>query len=98
MLPDQRCPGPPLQQTSNGAFFKNSRGAIRRLDKPPRTAANTPGLSAKERTGLALERDPKDVATGNGIPVATPPAMLTDTGVRPDAFRRAARPARRCRR
>jgi hypothetical protein len=46
--------GGPLQQKSNGAFYKNSRAAIRKLDKPPITAQNAPGLSEKERTGSAL--------------------------------------------
>jgi anaerobic selenocysteine-containing dehydrogenase len=43
--------GGPLQQKSNGAFYKNSRAALRKLDKPPRTAENTPGLSEKDRYG-----------------------------------------------
>ena len=42
--------GGPLQQKSNGAFFKNTRGALRKLDRAPRTAANSPGLSEKDRT------------------------------------------------
>jgi anaerobic selenocysteine-containing dehydrogenase len=41
--------GGPLQQVSNGAFFKNTRAALRKLRKPPRTARNTPGLSEKNR-------------------------------------------------
>ena len=41
--------GGPLQQKSNGAFFKNTRGALRKLDRAPRTAANSPGLSEKDR-------------------------------------------------
>jgi arsenite oxidase large subunit len=48
--------GGPLQQKSNGAFYKNSRAALRKLNKPPRTAENTPGLSEKERTGHAKAR------------------------------------------
>ena len=46
--------GGPLQQKSNGAFYKNNRGALRKLDIPPRTAENTPGLSEKERVGKAI--------------------------------------------
>ena len=30
--------GGPLQQKSNGAFFKNTRGALRKLDRARRTA------------------------------------------------------------
>jgi arsenite oxidase large subunit len=41
--------GGPLQQKSNGAFFKNTRGALRKLTRAPRTARNTPGLSEKNR-------------------------------------------------
>jgi arsenite oxidase large subunit len=48
--------GGPLQQKSNGAFFKNSRAAIRKLDRPPRTARNTPGLSEKDRYGHVRAR------------------------------------------
>jgi arsenite oxidase large subunit len=48
--------GGPLQQKSNGAFYKNSRAALRKLDKPPRTAENTPGLSEKDRYGHAKVR------------------------------------------
>ena len=43
--------GGPNQQKSNGAFFKNTRGAIRKLDRPPRTAKNSPTLSEKDRYG-----------------------------------------------
>jgi assimilatory nitrate reductase catalytic subunit len=43
--------GGPLQQKSNGAFYKNSRAALRKLNQPPRTAENTPGLSEKDRYG-----------------------------------------------
>jgi hypothetical protein len=43
--------GPDAQQVSNGAFYKNARAALRKLDKPPRTAQNTPGLSDKPRYG-----------------------------------------------
>jgi anaerobic selenocysteine-containing dehydrogenase len=58
--------GGDLQQTSNGAFYKNNRAALKKLSKPPRTAANTPGLSTKSRYGKALGRgsdgDPKSKA------------------------------------
>ena len=40
-----------LPQVSNGAFYKNTRAALRKLNKPPRTAKNTPGLSGKDRYG-----------------------------------------------
>jgi anaerobic selenocysteine-containing dehydrogenase len=43
--------GPNVQQVSNGAFYKNTRGALTKLDTPPRTAQNTPGLSEKDRYG-----------------------------------------------
>jgi anaerobic selenocysteine-containing dehydrogenase len=43
--------GANVQQVSNGAFYKNTRGALRKLDTPPRTAQNTPGLSEKDRYG-----------------------------------------------
>jgi arsenite oxidase large subunit len=43
--------GGPLQQKSNGAFFKNTRGALRKLDRPPVTAAQAPGFSFKPRYG-----------------------------------------------
>jgi anaerobic selenocysteine-containing dehydrogenase len=43
--------GPNAQQVSNGAFYKNTRCALRKLDKAPRTARNTPGLSLKDRYG-----------------------------------------------
>jgi arsenite oxidase large subunit len=46
--------GGPLQQKSNGAFYKNSRAALRKLDKPPITAQTAPGLSEKPRTGSAI--------------------------------------------
>jgi arsenite oxidase large subunit len=58
--------GGPLQQKSNGAFYKNSRAALRKLDKPPRTAQNTPGLSEKDRYGHAkvhgMDGNPKSKA------------------------------------
>jgi predicted molibdopterin-dependent oxidoreductase YjgC len=43
--------GGELQQKSNGAFFKNTRAALRKLDRPPVTAANAPGFSLKDRYG-----------------------------------------------
>jgi arsenite oxidase large subunit len=43
--------GGPMQQKSNGAFFKNARGALRKLDRAPITAANAPGFSFKPRYG-----------------------------------------------
>jgi arsenite oxidase large subunit len=43
--------GANAQQVSNGAFYKNTRAALRKLEKPPRTAKNTPGLSGKDRYG-----------------------------------------------
>jgi arsenite oxidase large subunit len=45
--------GGDLQQPSNGAFFKNTRAALRKLSRAPRTARNTPGLSEKTRTARA---------------------------------------------
>jgi arsenite oxidase large subunit len=48
--------GGPLQQKSNGAFYKNSRAALRKLTKAPQTAENTPGLSEKDRYGHAKTR------------------------------------------
>ena len=45
--------GGPLQQKSNGAFFKNTRGALRKIDRPPVTAANTPGFSLKDATAAS---------------------------------------------
>jgi len=43
--------GGELQQKSNGAFFKNTRAALRKLDRPPVTAAQAPGYSFKPRYG-----------------------------------------------
>jgi len=43
--------GPNVQQLSNGAFYKNTRAALRKLSRPPRTAQNSPGLSEKDRYG-----------------------------------------------
>jgi arsenite oxidase large subunit len=48
--------GGDLQQKSNGAFFKNTRGALRKLDRPPITAANAPGYSLKPRFGRVTAR------------------------------------------
>jgi anaerobic selenocysteine-containing dehydrogenase len=42
--------GGPLQQKSNGAFFKNTRGALRKLDRAPITGRNASGYSLKERS------------------------------------------------
>ena len=44
--------GGDAQQKSNGAFFKNARGSLRKLKRAPRTASNTPALSEKERFGV----------------------------------------------
>jgi arsenite oxidase large subunit len=41
--------GGDAQQKSNGAFFKNTRGSLRKLKRAPRNARNTPGLSEKPR-------------------------------------------------
>jgi arsenite oxidase large subunit len=58
--------GPNAQQVSNGAFYKNTRGALRKLDTPPRTAQNTPGLSEKDRYGhvkaVGVDGNPKSKA------------------------------------
>jgi arsenite oxidase large subunit len=43
--------GGDLQQPSNGAFFKNTRASLAKLNRAPRTAKNTPGLSEKDRYG-----------------------------------------------
>ena len=48
--------GGDLQQKSNGAFFKNTRGALRKLARATRTAKNTPGLSEKSRFGHVSDR------------------------------------------
>jgi arsenite oxidase large subunit len=39
------------QQKSNGAFYKNARAALKKLNRAPRTAKNSPGLSGKDRVG-----------------------------------------------
>jgi hypothetical protein len=66
-----------VQQKSNGAFYKNTRGALRKLDTPPRTAKNTPGLSEKDRYGHAkvrgMDGNPKSKAK-NFISVELPPS------------------------
>jgi anaerobic selenocysteine-containing dehydrogenase len=58
--------GANVQQVSNGAFYKNTRGALRKLDTPPRTAKNTPGLSEKDRygrvKGVGVDGNPKSKA------------------------------------
>ena len=41
--------GGPLQQTSNGAFFKNTRAALKKIKRPPITAENAPHFSLKPR-------------------------------------------------
>ena len=48
--------GGDLQQKSNGAFFKNTRGALRKIDRPPITAANAPAFSEKARYGRVTAR------------------------------------------
>jgi arsenite oxidase large subunit len=58
--------GGPLQQNSNGAFFKNTRGALRKLDRAPITAANAPGYSVKPRNArvaaLGVDGNPRSKA------------------------------------
>jgi arsenite oxidase large subunit len=58
--------GGPLQQKSNGAFFKNTRGALRKLDRAPITAANAPGYSVKPRNArvaaLGVDGNPRSKA------------------------------------
>jgi arsenite oxidase large subunit len=39
------------QQKSNGAFYKNARAALKKLNRAPKTAKNAPGLSEKDRVG-----------------------------------------------
>jgi arsenite oxidase large subunit len=46
--------GAEAQQVSNGAFFKNARGALRKLDRAPITASKAPGYSLKDREGRAI--------------------------------------------
>jgi arsenite oxidase large subunit len=42
------------QQKSNGAFFKNARAALRKLNRAPITGRNAPGFSLKNREGHAV--------------------------------------------
>ncbi|MDB5876534.1 MAG: hypothetical protein JWQ07_5976, partial [Ramlibacter sp.] len=46
--------GPEGQQTSNGAFFKNARAALRKLNRAPITATKAPAYSLKSREGHAI--------------------------------------------
>jgi arsenite oxidase large subunit len=46
--------GEQAQQKSNGAFFKNARGSLHKLNKAPITASKAPGFSLKDREGRAL--------------------------------------------
>jgi anaerobic selenocysteine-containing dehydrogenase len=43
--------GGAMQQKSNGAFFKNTRGALRKVARPPVTARSNPTFSLKDRYG-----------------------------------------------
>jgi arsenite oxidase large subunit len=43
--------GGDMQQKSNGAFFKNTRGALRKIARPPVTARSNPTFSLKDRYG-----------------------------------------------
>jgi anaerobic selenocysteine-containing dehydrogenase len=43
--------GGEMQQKSNGAFFKNTRGALRKIARPPVTARSNPTFSLKDRYG-----------------------------------------------
>ena len=67
--------GAEVQQVSNGAFYKNTRGALRKLNTPPRTARNTPGLSEKARYGhveaVGLDGNPRSTAK-NFVSVTLP--------------------------
>jgi arsenite oxidase large subunit len=72
--------GADVQQKSNGAFFKNTRAALRKLDQPPITATTAPGLSEKNRYGhvssLGVDGNPKSNAKNfiavSSIPRKTP--------------------------
>jgi hypothetical protein len=68
--------GGDLQQKSNGAFFKNTRAALRKLDRAPVTAANAPGYSLKDRyghiTGPGEDGNP-DSKAKNFVSVPVPP-------------------------
>jgi arsenite oxidase large subunit len=46
--------GPEGQQKSNGAFFKNARAALRKLNRAPITARTAPSYSLKSREGHAI--------------------------------------------
>jgi arsenite oxidase large subunit len=46
--------GAEAQQKSNGAFFKNARGALRKLNRAPITRKNAPAFSLKDREGRAI--------------------------------------------
>jgi arsenite oxidase large subunit len=46
--------GAEAQQKSNGAFFKNARGALRKLNRAPITSKNAPAFSLKDREGRAI--------------------------------------------
>ena len=67
--------GADVQQLSNGAFYKNTRGALHKLATPPRTAQNTPGLSEKARyghvSGVGLDGNPHSTAK-NFVSVTLP--------------------------
>jgi arsenite oxidase large subunit len=59
--------GGELQQKSNGAFFKNTRGALRKIARPPVTARSNPAFSLKDRyghvTGPGEDGNPDSKAT-----------------------------------
>jgi arsenite oxidase large subunit len=46
--------GAEAQQKSNGAFYKNARGALRKLNRAPITAKKAPAFSFKDREGRAI--------------------------------------------
>jgi hypothetical protein len=48
--------GGPLQQKSNGAFFKNTRAALSKVNRAPVTARSAPGYSEKPRIGRVHAR------------------------------------------
>jgi arsenite oxidase large subunit len=58
--------GGPLQQTSNGAFFKNTRAALKKVKRPRITAENAPDFSLKPRYGpvdaIGADGDPRSKA------------------------------------
>jgi arsenite oxidase large subunit len=58
--------GPEAQQKSNGAFFKNARAALKKLDRARVTAKNTPAYSLKPRlwhvAGAGEDGNPKSKA------------------------------------